>query len=105
VALGAYRGWVGGIVSVDYAHRSRLTHVRTAAYYLGALFLQVAAFILAGGGGLHLGWAFAQHRGPFVGPPWFRLPQPALVDVAWLYALIVPLFAAGSYWEFLGPAA
>jgi uncharacterized membrane protein SpoIIM required for sporulation len=103
VGLAAYRGWVGGIVSVNHAHRSRLAHVRTATYYLVTLFPQLAAFILAGGGGLHLGWAFLKHRGPFVGPRWFRLPQPALVDVAWLYAVVVPLFAVGSFWEFLGP--
>jgi hypothetical protein len=33
------------------------------------------------------------------------LPKPALVDVAMLYVLIVPLFAAGSLWEFLWPAS
>lgn len=104
VGMAAYRGWVGGIVSVNRAHQSRLTHGKSAAYYVITLLLQLAAFSIAGGGGLHLGWAFVKHRGPFVGPPWFRLPRPALIDVAWLYVVIVPLFAAGSYWEFLGPA-
>jgi hypothetical protein len=104
VGLAAYRGWVGGIVSVDHAHRSRLSHVRTATYYVVTLLLQLAGFILAGGGGLHLGWARIKGRGPLVGPRWFRLPQPALLDVAWLYVLIVPLLAIGSAWEFLGPS-
>jgi uncharacterized membrane protein SpoIIM required for sporulation len=105
VGLASYRGWVGGIVSVDRAHQSRLRRTRTAASYLVTLLLQLTAFTLAGGGGLHLGLAFLRKQGPFVGPTWFRLPKPALVDVAWLYVLIVPLFALGSFCEFFWPAA
>ena len=105
VGLAAYRGWVGGVVSVDGHHLSRLTHARPALYYLVTLALQLSAFTLAGGGGLHLGWAYYRRRGPFVGPRWFSLPKPALIDVAWLYALIVPLFALGSLWEFFWPSA
>lgn len=101
VGLAAYRGWVGGIVSVDRRHHSRLQHARPAVYYLVTLVLQLAAFSLAGGAGLHLGLAYFRREGPFVGPPWFRLPKPALIDVAWLYVLVVPLFAIGSSWEFL----
>ncbi len=105
VGLAAYRGWVGGIVSVDRRHESRLRTMTPAVYYVGTLLLQLAAFTLAGGSGLHLGWAFLRRRGPFVGPAWFRLPGPALRDVAWLYTLVVPLFALGSLWEFFWPAA
>lgn len=105
IGLAAYRGWVGGVVSVDGAHRSRLRHVRSAIYYLVTLLLQLTAFTLAGGGGLHLGWAFLRKHGPFVGPSWFRLPAPALADAGRLYLLIVPLFALGSLWEFYVSAA
>ena len=101
VGLAAYRGWVGGIVSVDARHRSRLASRRSALYYIAVMVLQLAGYTLAGGAGLHLGWSFLRRRGPFVGPAWFRLPKPALVDVAWLYALVVPLFALGSAVEFL----
>jgi hypothetical protein len=104
VGMAAYRGWIGGIVSVDGHHRSRLGRPRSAVYYLVTLALQLAGFTLAGGAGLHLGWSLLHHRGPFVGPRWFRLPRPALVDVAWLYVMIVPLFALGSIWEFFAPA-
>lgn len=100
VGLGAYRGWVGGIVSVDSRHRSRLTHRPTAVYYVITLMIQLSAFTLAAGGGIHLGLAFFRRQGPFWGPSWFHLPKPALIDVAWLYVLIVPLFAIGSIWEF-----
>ena len=105
LGLAAYRGWVGGIVSVDQAHRSRLRPARSALYYFVTLLLQLSAFTLAGGAGLHLGLAFLRKQGPFIGPWWFRLPRPALVDVGRLYLLIVPLFAAGALWEFYFPVA
>jgi hypothetical protein len=103
VGLASYRGWVGGIVSVNRDHQSRLRRARAAVYYLVTLVLQLSAFTLAGGGGLHLGWAFLRKRGPFVGPAWFRLPKPALVDVAWLYVLIVPLFRSARSGSSSGP--
>ena len=103
IGLGAYRGWVGGIVSVDHDHHSRLAAWKSAVYYVVTLLLQVAAFVLAGGAGLHLGFSFFRREGPFVGPAWFRMPRRALVDVAWIYVLIVPLFAIGSVWEYFVP--
>jgi uncharacterized membrane protein SpoIIM required for sporulation len=103
VGLAAYRGWVGGIVSVDHRHVSRLREPASALYFIVTLLLQLAAFTLAGGGGLHLGWSYFKRRGPFVGPSWFRLPAPALQDLAWLYVLVVPLFALGSVWEYFAP--
>jgi hypothetical protein len=101
VGLAAYRGWVGGIVSVDGHHQSRLRRLGSAAYYVTVMALQLTAFTLAGGVGVHLGLSFYRRRGPFVGPAWFRLPAPALRDVALLYVLIVPIFALGSAIEFL----
>ena len=103
VGLAAYRGWVGGIVSVGPHHESRLRRVREAVYYLVTLVLQLAGFTLAGGAGVHLGLAFIRGDAPAVGPRWFRLPKAALADVAWLYALVVPLLALGSVWEYLAP--
>ena len=105
VAVASYRGWVGGIVSVNAAHHSRLAHWRTGWYYVVTLALQVSAFVLAGGGGLHLGWAFIRKQEPLIGPKWLRLPKRALLDACWLYLLIVPLFALGSAWEFIWPGA
>ena len=105
IGLGAYRGWVGGIVSVDHDHRSRLATLKSAVYYVVTLLLQVSAFVLATGAGLHLGFSFFRKEGPFVGPAWFRMPQRALMDVVWIYAPVVPLFAIGSTWEFFFPGA
>ena len=104
IALEAYRGWVGGVVSVDGKHRSRLRQPRSALYYIATMLLQLSAFTLAGGAGLHLGIAYLRKQGPFVGPWWFRLPRPALLDAGRLYLLVVPLFAIGSLWEYYFPS-
>src|SRR6185436_17203892 len=44
-----YRGWVGGIVSVDGKHQSRLGSPDTALYYLVTLILQLLPYSIAGG--------------------------------------------------------
>lgn len=105
IGVAAYRGWVGGIVSVDAEHRSRLSTWRSALYYVVVMLLQLAGFTLAGGAGLHLGWANIRRAGPFIGSAaWSPFPKQAVIDVAWLYVLVVTFFALGSTWEFLGPA-
>ena len=47
----AFRGWVGGIVSVDGQHVSRLRDSRERIYYIGVLVLQLIPYTLAGGAG------------------------------------------------------
>lgn len=100
--LVAYRGWIGGIVSVDGAHQSRFADRREAVYYLVTLILQLIPYSLAGGAGVHLGIANLRP------PPYYRrdvrlltLPRDAVVDVLRIYVLIVPLFLIASLWEFL----
>src|ERR1035438_2189121 len=39
--VAAYRGWIGGVVSVNSAHRSRLARPYSAFYYLVTLLLQL----------------------------------------------------------------
>jgi hypothetical protein len=96
----AYRGWVGGIVSVDRTHASRLRDPRERTYYLVTLVLQLIPYSMAGGAGVTLGLAYLR-RAQFPGPRWLGLPRAAVQDVLWIYLLIVPLFAIASAWEFL----
>jgi hypothetical protein len=97
-----YRGWVGGIVSVDAKHFSRLAHPTPAAYYLSVLLLQLLAYSLAGGAGLHVG--LANLRSPSARVRWLLgLPREALIDAVRLYMLTIPLFFIASTWEFLSP--
>jgi hypothetical protein len=98
----AYRGWVGGIVSVDGQHRSRLREWKSGAYYILTLLLQLIPYTLAGGIGVKLGLSY------FRADPAYKdsrkvmgYPVEALKDVARVYALVVPLFLVASLWEFL----
>ena len=97
-----YQGWVGGIVSVDGGHQSRLTRLPGAAYYVIVVLLQFIPFSLSIGAGVKcgletyransaVGWKFWQ----------FRFSWKALLDVAYVYALAVPLFFIASCIEFL----
>jgi hypothetical protein len=96
----AYRGWVGGIVSVDNTHASRLSEGREAGYYLLTLLLQLIPYSLAGGVGVNLGMAYIRPRPVYQGAKWIGLPREALKDVLRVYALVIPLFLVASLWEF-----
>ncbi len=97
----AYRGWVGGIVSVDSRHESRLGDPTRAGYYLATLILQLIPYSIAGGVGVRLGvdaWRAVRKRRP---DTWLGLPTAALRDAAAAYVVIVPLFLVAALWEFL----
>lgn len=100
----AHQGWVGGIVSVDGRHRSRLRSARGAAYYLGVLLLQFLAFSLCIGGGIRCGVAlYVQNRD--VG--WrfwrYRLRRSVLGDLLCVVGSSIPLFLIASSFEFFSP--
>ena len=97
----AYRGWVGGIVSVDSAHVSRLADPREAIYYIVTLILQLIPYSLAGGIGVNLGLAYLRPRPWYQGDKWYIFPKEAVLDTLRVYILIVPLFLVASLWEFL----
>lgn len=96
----AYRGWVGGIVSVDATHASRLADPSRATYYLVTLILQLIPYSIAGGMGVYVGiGSWRAMRRPTAS--WFGLPKDRLRDAALAYAAIAPLFLVASLYEFL----
>ena len=99
--LAAYRGWIGGIVSVDGNHASRFAQPGEAIYYVVTLLLQLIPYTLAGGAGVHLGLAYYRLHSRPPAVKWYALPRPALLDVARIYLLIIPLFLIASLWEYL----
>ena|SRR5713226_547615 len=101
--VAAYRGWVGGIVSVDRAHASRLAKRRSAAYYVLVLVLQLVPYSLAGGAGVNLGLTYLRSRPHGRGEKWLGLPKEAVQDVLQIYLLVVPPFLIASLWEFWSP--
>ncbi len=101
--LATYRGWVGGIVSVNGQHVSRLRDGRERWYYRGVLLLQLIPFTRAGGTGVRLGLAFLfpRSRWGYAAPQrWLGLPSEGVRDVLSIYILIVPLFLIASLVEF-----
>jgi uncharacterized membrane protein SpoIIM required for sporulation len=101
--LVAYRGWVGGIVSVDYNRESRLIHPTQAAYYLSVLLLQLLGYTLAAGAGISAGLAVLRSRPKDAGFWWFQIKKQIIQDVLWIWVLVIPIFLTASLWEFLSP--
>ncbi|HVC76217.1 MAG TPA: hypothetical protein VND96_06845 [Candidatus Micrarchaeaceae archaeon] len=101
--IAAYRGWVGGVVSIDGRHKSRLADAGPAVYYLVTLLLQLTGYILTMAAGVQVGLTAWRARNDESLRSWagFRLPPTALADAGYLYLLAVPIFLAGSLWEFL----
>jgi Stage II sporulation protein M len=97
-----YRGWVGGIVSVEQDGTSRLRKPLTAAYYFLTLILQLTGYSLTAGAGVNLGVSMFRPRSFYQGPKWLRtFPQEAVRGVARIYMLVVPVLGIASFWEFL----
>jgi hypothetical protein len=103
VPIAAYRGWVGGLVSVDAHHVSRLSQPGTALYYIVTVTLQLIPYTLTGGAGMYLGLAAWRRRNDASVRSllWLRIPGEAIRDVGWIWALALPIFLAGSLFEFL----
>jgi hypothetical protein len=101
--IAAYRGWVGGVVSIDSHHKSRLATPGPAFYYVVTLVSQLTGYVLTMAAGVHIGLAAWRARNDESLRSWagFRLPPAALADAGFLYLLAVPIFLAGSLWEFL----
>jgi hypothetical protein len=98
----AYQGWVGGIVSVDRHHRSRLVRPGTAVYYFTVLLLQFVPFSLAIGAGVRSGLDLYSHN---VHSGWnvleYRVPYTVLKTLLGAYVLATPLFLLASLVEYL----
>ena len=96
----AYRGWIGGIVSIDGLHVSRLAEPKEAAYYLITLTLQIIPSILAAGAGVNIGLANFKPKEFYQGEKWLGMPKEAFRDAFRIYLVVVPLLFLASLWEF-----
>lgn len=99
-----YRGWVGGIVSVEHDGTSRLAKPLTAVDHFLTLILQLTGYSLAAGAGINLGVAMFRPKPCYQGAKWLRsFPQEAVRDVLRVYVLVIPVLGIASFWEFLSP--
>ncbi len=107
-AIAFYRGWIGGIVSVDDEHRSRLRSGPSAAYYLITVLLQSVPWVLVVGAGISIGFAVfgrfigldSPYTGPYVWPAFLLIPQQAVVDLCWIIGIAIPISVVASVFEF-----
>ena len=96
----AYRGWVGGIVSVNTEHKSRFANRRSAIYYVAVLLLQILPYSLAGGAGINAGISLFFPASYYAGAKLWVIPLEALRDAARILHLTLPLFFLASMVEF-----
>jgi len=99
--LAIYRGWIGGIVSVDGHHRSRFRTMDSGLCYGLVVVLQLVGYTLSGGAGVNLGIARTRPRPEYTGPRFLSVPIEAIRDAAYIYGLVIPIFAIASALEFL----
>jgi hypothetical protein len=96
------QGWVGGIVSVDHNHKSRFTGFKPAFYYFLVLLLQLIPYSLAIGAGVKCGIDFYKNN---IIHGWairkYRIQKTSLIDLGYIYVLVVPLFFIASCFEFM----
>jgi len=96
----AYQGWIGGIVSVDGLHQSRLKKAEPALYYFIVLMLQYIPYSLTIGSGLALGiktYNLNKSRKLLK----FQLDKSGLKDLLNIYMFAIPIFFFASCFEFL----
>ena len=96
----AYRGWIGGSVSLDGTHASRLADPKEAVYYLTTLILQLIPSVLGGAAGVNVGLSYFRPKLYYQGEKWLGLPKEALRDALRIYILVMPLLLIASLWEF-----
>ena len=96
----SYQGWVGGIVSVDQNHVSRLRTLQSSSYYFIVLILQLLPYSLTIGAGMKLGIdTYRENLAKKIKE--YRIDKRALLDVGIIYLAAIPLFFAASCFEFL----
>jgi hypothetical protein len=99
--IALYRGWIGGIVSVDDRHRSRFRNSSQAIYYIVVILLQLTPYSLVGGAGVNMGIARVHPSAWYAGKSWLGVPLEAIRDAARIFGFAMPLFLIASLFEFL----
>lgn len=96
------QGWIGGIVSVDSDHKSRFANFKSTFYYFLVLVLQLIPYSLAIGAGIKCGIDFYNYNkihGWFIRK--YTIQKSSLIDLGYIYILVVPLFFIASCFEFM----
>lgn len=96
------QGWIGGIVSVNSAHKTRFKNFKTTFYFFFVLLLQFIPYSLAIGAGIKFGIDFNNYNKIHGWALWkYKIQNNSLIDLGYVYVLVVPLFFLASYFEFM----
>ena len=96
------QGWVGGIVSVDSEHKSRFKNFKSTFYYFFVLLLQYIPYSMAIGAGIKCGIDFyTSNKLNGWSVRKYKIPKASLIDLGFVYILVIPLFFIASCFEFL----
>ena len=96
------QGWVGGIVSVNSEHKSRFKNFKSTFYYFFVLLLQFVPYSLAIGSGIKFGIDFYINNKMHGWLMWkYKIHKSGLLDLGYIYLLVVPLFFLASCFEFM----
>ena len=96
------QGWIGGIVSINSEHKSRFKNFKSTFYYFFVLLLQFIPYSLAIGSGIKCGIDFYKNNNTTNWAIWkYKFPKTSLIELGYLYILVVPLFFIASCFEFL----
>ena len=97
----SYQGWVGGIVSVNNYHKSRLKKLKSALYYFVVLLLQFMAYSLSIGAGIKTGLELYKQNKLISWKLWkYKINKRNLLDIRNIYMLSIPIFFIASFFEF-----
>lgn len=96
------QGWIGGIVSIDSDHNSRFKNLKSTFYYFFVLLLLFIPYSLAIGAGIKCGIDFYNNNIMNGWLVWkYKLQKRSLIDLGFVYILVVPLFFIASCFEFI----
>lgn len=96
------QGWAGGVVSVDSEHKSRFKDFKSIFYYFFVVLLQFIPYSLAIGAGIKFGIDFYNNNKLNGWLIWnYNIQKSSLVDLGYVYIIVVPLLFIASCFEFL----
>jgi len=96
------QGWIGGIVSVNSEHKSRFKNFKSTFYYFFVLLLQFVPYSLAIGSGIKFSIDFYINNKIHGWLMWkYKIHTSGLLDLGYIYLLVVPLFFLASCFEFM----